>query len=69
MSKNKKNVIRITICIFAFLAVFITGKFVDMNLYASLAIYGAIYVASGYDVLLKRREISLTEKFSTRIFL
>ena len=53
MSKNKKNVIRITICIFAFLAVFITGKFVDMNLYASLAIYGAIYVASGYDVLFK----------------
>lgn len=53
MSKNKKNVIRITICIFAFLVVFITGKFVDMNLYASLAIYGAIYVASGYDVLFK----------------
>ena len=53
MSKNKKNVIRITICIFAFLAVFIAGKFVDMNLYASLAIYGAIYVASGYDVLFK----------------
>lgn len=53
MSKNKKNVIRITICIFAFLIVFITGKFVDMNLYASLAIYGAIYVASGYDVLFK----------------
>jgi len=53
MSKNKKNVIRITICIFAFLAVFITGKFVDMNLFASLAIYGAIYVASGYDVLFK----------------
>lgn len=53
MSKNKKNVIRITICIFAFLAVFITGKFVDMNLYASLAIYGAIYIASGYDVLFK----------------
>ena len=53
MSKNKKNVIRITICICAFLAVFITGKFVDMNLYASLAIYGAIYVASGYDVLFK----------------
>ena len=53
MSKNKKNVIRITICIFAFLVVFITGKFVDMNLYASLAIYGAIYVASGYDVLYK----------------
>lgn len=53
MSKNKKNVIRITICIFAFLVVFITGKFVDMNLYASLAIYGAIYIASGYDVLFK----------------
>ena len=53
MSKNKKNVIRIAICIFAFLVVFITGKFVDMNLYASLAIYGAIYVASGYDVLFK----------------
>ena len=53
MSKNKKNVIRITICIFAFLTVFITGKFVDMNLYASLAIYGAIYIASGYDVLFK----------------
>ncbi len=53
MSKNKKNVIRISICIFAFLVVFITGKFVDMNLYASLAIYGAIYIASGYDVLYK----------------
>ena len=53
MSKNKKNVIRISICIFAFLVVFITGKFVDMNLYVSLAIYGAIYIASGYDVLYK----------------
>lgn len=53
MSKNKKNVIRISICIFAFLVVFITGKFVDMNLYVSLAIYGAIYIASGYDVLCK----------------
>ncbi len=53
MSKNKKNVIRISICIFAFFVVFVTGKFVDMNLYVSLAIYGAIYIASGYDVLYK----------------
>lgn len=53
MSKNKKNAIRISICILAFLIVFITGKFVDMNLYVSLAIYGAIYIASGYDVLYK----------------
>ena len=53
MSKNKKTLIRILTCIVAFFAVYITGKFVEMNLYVSLAVYGVIYLASGYDVLFK----------------
>ncbi len=53
MSKNKKTTIRISVCIAAFLAVYITGKTVSLNVYVSLAIYGAIYLASGYDVLFK----------------
>lgn len=53
MSKNKKTAIRISVCIAAFLAVYIMGKTISLNVYVSLAIYGAIYLASGYDVLFK----------------
>ncbi len=53
MSKNKKKTIRISVCVAAFLIVFIVGKCVKYNVWLSLGLYAAIYVVSAYDVLYK----------------
>ena len=53
MSKNKKKAIRIAVCVALFLPAVIVGKTVELNTYVSLAIFGAIFIASGYDVLYK----------------
>lgn len=53
MSKNKKKAIRISVCVAAFLIVFIVGKCVKYNVWLSLGLYAAIYVVSAYDVLYK----------------
>ncbi len=53
MSKNKKKAIRIAVCVALFLPAVIVSKTVELNMYVSLAIFGAIFIASGYDVLYK----------------
>lgn len=53
MNRNKKKTIRIAICVLAFIAAFVTSKLINLNFYLSLALFGCIYVASGYDILYK----------------
>ena len=53
MSKLKIKVIRISVCVASFIAVFVIDKVLKYNFYLALGLYGAIYIASAYDVLYK----------------
>lgn len=51
LNKNQIRLIRIIVCALAFLVIFVVGKTTDIIWYAELAVYMAIYLAIGYDVL------------------
>ena len=51
LNKNQIRLIRIIVCALAFIVIFVVGKTTDIIWYAELAVYMAIYLAIGYDVL------------------
>ncbi len=53
MEKLKNKVIRTSICLAAFFALYITDKCISINEWLRVALYAAVYLAAGYDVLWK----------------
>ncbi len=69
MNKTKRKTARVAVAAIFFAVLFAADKIWGFNFYLSLALYGCLYVASGYDVLYKAARNILRGKVFDENFL